>query len=476
VPRSRSTTLFAATRLLVLSVCVAGLLVADGEAAVVNATYASAATVPVTSNGYTATGNSVSFTLNFAPTTGASLTVVKNTSLNFINGTFSNLAQGQAVALSHNGKTYNFVANYHGGSGNDLVLMWADVRLMAWGYNFSGQLGNSSTSSSGVPVAVSTAGILAGKTVIAVSTGHRHNLALCSDGTLVAWGSNTYGQLGNDSSFDSNVPIAVNTDGALSGKRVIAVAAGLYHSVVLCSDGTLVAWGNNVSGELGNGSTSLSRVPLAVSMSGVLLGKTVVAVAAGSSHNLVLCSDGTLAAWGGNGAGQLGDGTETRRLVPVLVDRSGVLSGKTVSALTIGASHNLVLCSDGALVSWGYNFNGQLGIDSTTNSLAPVAVDRTGVLSGKTIVALGAGAAHSLVTCSDGTVAAWGNNSSGQLGDGTTNNTSPYGKLLPVLVDRTGVLAGRTVTALMARSLRGVRMGAASWEMTASTKAMCRWR
>jgi alpha-tubulin suppressor-like RCC1 family protein len=436
------------SRMVALSLCLAGLLAIDVEAAVVNATYNGPTDVPVTSSGYTATGNSVNFTLNFAPSTGATLTVVRDTSLNFINGAFSNLAQGQAVALTFGGKTYNFVANYYGGSGNDLVLMWADVRLMTWGYNQSGQLGNSSTSLSSVPVSVSTAGILAGKTVIAVSAGHRHNLALCSDGTLAAWGSNTFGQLGNDGSTDSSVPIAVDTTGVLSGKRVIAVAAGLYHSVVLCSDGTLAAWGDNEGGKLGNNSTSLSRVPIAVNMSGVLSGKTVVAVVAGAEHNLVLCSDGTLAAWGGNSEGQLGDGTETRRLVPALVNRSGVLSGKTVAALTAGASHNLVLCSDGTLVAWGYNFNGQLGNNSTTDSTVPVAVTTTGVLSGKTVSALGAGASHSMVVCSDDTVAAWGLSSSGQLGDGTTNNTTPYGKLVPVLVDRTGVLAGRTVRAL----------------------------
>ena len=98
-----------------------------------NATYATGNEVPVTSREFIATGNTVNFTLNFAPAAGTELMVVNNTGLGFINGTFDNLTNGQPVALSYGGTTYNFVANYYGGSGNDLVLVWANNRAFAWG-------------------------------------------------------------------------------------------------------------------------------------------------------------------------------------------------------------------------------------------------------------------------------------------------------------------------------------------------------
>ena len=99
------------------------------------ATYNQATDVPVTANGYTASGNTVAITLNFAPATGTELIVVKNTRLGFINGNFDNLAQGQTISLSYGGITYKFVANYYGGNGNDLVLVWFPNRVFGWGYN-----------------------------------------------------------------------------------------------------------------------------------------------------------------------------------------------------------------------------------------------------------------------------------------------------------------------------------------------------
>src|SRR5205085_491230 len=106
--------------------------------------------------------------------------------------------------------------------------------------------------------------------------------ALCSDGTVVAWGENHDGQLGNGSSDSSLVPVKVNTSGVLSGKTVVAIAAGLSHSLALCSDGTVAAWGLNIYGQLGDGTESLpdhvSAVPVQVGTSGVLAGKIVIAI------------------------------------------------------------------------------------------------------------------------------------------------------------------------------------------------------
>jgi hypothetical protein len=178
------------------------------SALTVNANFTSADTIPVTADSYTATGNAVNLTLGFAPAAGTNLSILKNTGIGFIQGTFSNLAQGQQVDLSFSGKSYQFVANYYGGSGNDLVLVWKNSYSFATGSN----------SNYKVPARAGHSGCLGGKMVVAVSGGDMHGLALCSDGTVAAWGSNSRGQLGNNSKTDSSVPVLVSRTGVLSGK------------------------------------------------------------------------------------------------------------------------------------------------------------------------------------------------------------------------------------------------------------------
>ena len=422
-----------------------------GTGAVLTPTFNSATDIGVTSDGFSTTGIAMGpITLNFAPAPGTNLRLVNNTSLGFINGTFSNLAQGQAVQLIFGGITYNFVANYFGGTGNDLVLQWAGTRVFDWGYNFHGELGNNSTTNSPVPVAMYTDDVLSGKTVIAVAGGHYHSLALYSDGSVAAWGDNNFGQLGNNSATDSSVPVAVITTGVLAGKTVIAVAAGERHSLALCSDGSVAAWGGNNEGQLGDGTTNPSPVPVAVNTEpgSALHGRTVIALAAGEEYSLALCSDGSVAAWGGNVDSQLGDGTTNPSLIPVAVNTEpgSALHGKTVIALAAGDSHSMALCSDGSVATWGYNGNGQLGSNSMDSSNVPVAVTTAGVLSGKTVIAVAAGGAHSLALCSDGRVAAWGYNGRGQLGNNSTTDSR-----VPVLVTISeGDLWGKTVIAVAA--------------------------
>ncbi len=203
-------------------------------------------------------------------------------------------------------------------------------------------------------------GVLAGKTVIAIATGAYHNLVLCADGTLAAWGNNYYGQLGNNSTDSSAVPVLVNQTGVLAGKAVIAIAAGGNYSLALCADGTMAAWGYNNDGQLGNNTTTDSSVPVRVTQTGVLAGKTVMAIDAGEMRSLCLCSDGTMAAWGENGSGQLGNNGTTNSSVPVLVIKTGVLAGKSVTLVSNGSSHGFALCSDGFLASWGITITASL--------------------------------------------------------------------------------------------------------------------
>jgi len=120
----------------------------SARADVVSASFQSPTDIAVTAATYDATGHTVDLTLGFAPPVGTALRVVEVTGLDFIADEFSNLAQGQEVDLNFEGTAYRFVANYYGGSGNDLVLQWAYLRPVAWGYNAYGQLGTGGTTDS----------------------------------------------------------------------------------------------------------------------------------------------------------------------------------------------------------------------------------------------------------------------------------------------------------------------------------------
>ena len=284
--------------------------------------------------------------------------VVKNTGLEFIAGTFDNLAQGQLVALSFGGTVYNFVANYYGGRGNDLVLAWAGTPAYGWGLNGSAQIGDNSSTTRVMPVPVAaTAGVLFRKTV-GVSSRRAEVTAsrYASDGTVAAWGCNDYSQLGLLSSGHFFFPVAVNmpSGSELFGKTVVSVAAGWAYSLALCSDGTMAAWGDNSDGQLGDNTKTRSYGPVPVNFKpgSALSGKTVVAIAAGSAHSMALCSDGTVAAWDDDAAGQLGDNTMSDRLLPVAVNIApgvSALAGKTVVAIAAGRYHSLALCADGTV-------------------------------------------------------------------------------------------------------------------------------
>ena len=300
---------------------------------------------------------------------------------------------------------------------NHSVALKADGTVVAWGNNASGQLGNNSKIASSIPVAVLSLPKLSTANAIAsVAVGVYHTVALKGDGTVVAWGDNQYGQLGDGSTTNRLSPVAVPglTD-------VVAVAVGVHYTVALKADGQVMAWGRNSQGQLGNGDTTnqLSPVPIPNLTD-------VVAMAAGDLHVAALKADGTVMTWGWNSDGQLGHGTTLLSLIPVKV--SGLAD---VVAVDAGYSHTVALKADGKVMTWGRNLFGQLGDSSRTNRLRPVQVPRLA-----RVAAIAAGYDHTVVRLANGWLAAWGKNDSGQLGDGTLTNRST-----PVLVWLAGAVA-----------------------------------
>jgi alpha-tubulin suppressor-like RCC1 family protein len=315
------------------------------------------------------------------------------------------------------------------------LALESDGTVLAWGDNTNGQLGNGTTDPSLLPTQV--LGLGSGSGVIAVSAGYGHALALKSDGTVLGWGVNALGQVGDGSTTQRNTPVQVLGPGS----GVTAISAGFSHSLALKSDGTVLCWGRNSLGACGqNNTTSPELAPVTVTGSAT----GVTAIAAGTNSSYAIRSDGSLWAWGNNNSGQLGDGSTTQRNVPVPV--SGLSTG--VSAVSTspvsGSQFALALKSDGTVLGWGNNSFGQLGDGSTTQRTTPVQVSGLGSGSGVTKIAAAGGATnqHGLALKSNGTVMAWGANGLGQLGDGTTTQ-----RLTPVQVS--GLGSGSGVTAVV---------------------------
>jgi alpha-tubulin suppressor-like RCC1 family protein len=263
-------------------------------------------------------------------------------------------------------------------------------------------------------------GALAGKTVTALASGISHTIALTQDGLVFTWGANGSGQLGNGTTVDSSVPVAV-TFVPPADPTIVAVAAGGSHCLALADDGVLYAWGDNGSGQLG---TALplpdSSVPIEVTVAGSSLAtKTVTDIAGGTLHSLALASDGTVHSWGFNGNGRLGDGTTTSSDLPVAVSTAGVLNGKTVAAIVSGGPFSVALDTLGAVYTWGRGQNGELGDGDFGDSNVPVAITTAGTpLAGQVVTQI-AGGNVSAYARTAGFTTAWGSASDGRLGNGT---------------------------------------------------------
>ena len=285
-------------------------------------------------------------------------------------------------------------------------VVTASGGVKCWGSNSNGQLGDGTTTARAMPASVN--GLAGG--VSGLRLGAFHSCALTSGGGVKCWGNNGSGQLGDGTTTTRSIPADVN--GLTSG--MIAIAAGWYHTCALTSSGGVKCWGQNSNGQMGDGTTVQRPTP--VDVNGLTSG--VVGVAAGYSHTCALTSSGGVKCWGLNGSGQLGDGTTTQRTTPV--DVSGLTSG--VVGIAAGHSHTCALTTGGGVRCWGMNGNGQLGDGTTTNRSTPV--DVTGLTSG--VAAVAAGYSHTCALTTGGGVKCWGYNSNGQLGDGTTTQrTAP---------------------------------------------------
>ena len=312
--------------------------------------------------------------------------------------------------------TPDFIAIAAGTS--HILALRSDGSVWAWGDNANGQLGNGTLNGADQPTAVVTSGGAPLTDVVAIAAGRDHSVVVKGDSTVWTWGKNAHGQLGDNSDTATTrvSPVQVLTSDLKPLTGVRMVAASDVHTMALKTDGTVWAWGDNTRGELGSGDTIAH--PTAIQVQVLNDAKSIQARGTDlSARNLALRSDGSIWGWGDNSFCQLGQATAALTnpiLTPVRLTNLSNL-GMGLSNFASGHFHGIARKDNGSAWTWGDNSKGQLGDGTTTPGCTPIQV--SGVSGVETV---GAGVDHSVVTLFDGTVRSWGNNDEGQLGVGDT--------------------------------------------------------
>src|SRR3989339_893544 len=259
---------------------------------------------------------------------------------------------------------------------------------------------------------------------VAISAGNKHTIALKSDGTLWAWGSNDNGQLGDDTATQRTSPTKIGTD-----TNWVAVSAGGAHTIAIKSDGTLWGWGNNSNGQLGLGYATTSYPYAITPPTKIGTDTNWVAVSAGEAHTIALKSDGTLWGWGNNNNGKLGLGYTTPSYPYAITSPTKIGTDTNWVTVSAGYAYTIALKSDGTLWAWGWNSYGRLGDGTSEQRISPTKIG-----TDMNWVAVSAGYSYTMALKSDGTLWAWGKNDYGELGLGYKYTFFPYGITSPTKI------------------------------------------
>ncbi|WP_412745437.1 fibronectin type III domain-containing protein [Krasilnikovia sp. MM14-A1004] len=311
--------------------------------------------------------------------------------------------------------------------GNHACGLGSNGRAYCWGDDSEGQLGDGSSGPyRGTPAAVTTGALPGGVTLTRLSAGFAHTCGLGSDDWVYCWGFDGIGQLGDGGSTSVAAPVAVAAGAIPGGVTFTQVSSGSMHTCGLGSDGQAYCWGRNVNGQLGDGTTTDQSTPVAVAAGAIPGGVTLTQIASGNEQTCGLGSNGRAYCWGYNGSGELGDGTTTGQSAPVEVAAGAIPGGVTLTGIASGIQSNCGLGSNGHAYCWGDNTYGQVGDGSTTNRSTPVAVAAGAIPGGVTLTQI-AGGGDNWQRCAlgtDGHAYCWGLNFNGQLGDGSTTDRS----------------------------------------------------
>ena len=281
-----------------------------------------------------------------------------------------------------------------------------DRNLFGCGYNNYGQLGDNSVTYKSSPVQT----LAGGTNWKQVACGSSNTAAIKTDGTLWGWGYNIYGGIGDNTRTHRSSPVQT----IAGGTNWKQVACGDAHSAAIKTDGTLWTWGYNNKGQLGDNTIAHRSSPVQT----IAGGTTWKSVSCGSGYIAAIKTDGTLWGWGDNSYGQLGDNSTTDRSSPVQT----VAGGTNWKQVDCGSGHTAAIKTDGTLWTWGWNSDGQLGDNSTTDRSSPVQT----IAGGTNWKQISCGYLHTAAIKTDGTLWTWGRNEGGQLGDNSvTGRSSP---------------------------------------------------
>lgn len=289
-----------------------------------------------------------------------------------------------------------------------------------WGENGSGQLGNGVTGGTSlVPVAVSTS-----LKFSSIVTGNIHSCALSLSGIAYCWGNNFAGRLGDGTTFSSNTPVLV-ADPAGGPKSYSSISASNGHTCVVSLNRDAYCWGDNGNGQLGNSGAGLSsNIPLLVSNPSAGA-ETYISISAGYSHTCALATSNVAYCWGRNLEGQLGNTSNTASSIPVLVTAA---VGVTYTGISAGNDFSCGIQSNGRAYCWGNNSNGNLGNNTINQSNSPVLVSNPSAGSVE-YSSIATGGFHTCAVAQSGDAYCWGYNVDGELGNGANFNV-----LIPNLV------------------------------------------
>ncbi|BDR54409.1 hypothetical protein KIMH_05200 [Bombiscardovia apis] len=317
---------------------------------------------------------------------------------------------------------------------NTSFALGSDNRWYAWGANGSGQLGNGNTTNQLTPVAISMpAGVGA---YTQVSPGDTHTLALGDNGIAYAWGANSSGQLGNNSTASSLSPVTVQTPPGVF--HFTSLSAGSVHSLAIGDNGLPYAWGSNQYGQVGSvlvnvGDTSPAPVEVQLPV-GINKFKQATATA---DWSLGIASNGRILTWGYNGDYELGNGTTVNQAIP---GEPNLPAGVTFNQVITNSDSAMAIGSNHQIYAWGYNGAGQLGNGNQTSPASPITVNPK---PGITFTQLHTGWKHTIGVDTSGNIWTWGSNAFGQLGDGSGGTPGSLSltpvSLTPVKLTITGV-------------------------------------
>ena len=341
-----------------------------------------------------------------------------------------------AVSSAGTGPWQEMVKSLAGGVGYHFCAVMVDGAATCWGYNYYGQLGNGSTTSSVAAVPVTGIdGSSPATTAISVGGGKNHSCAVLANGTVKCWGQNDSGQLGDGTLTNSSVPVSVRViDGVTPSTTAVNVSAGQTNSCAQMADGTVRCWGGGSDSQIVEGITALSDSTTAVDLDTDFF------------HSCVATRNGSAMCWGISGFGQLGKGTAAPSALPAVVSGiDGSSDAATAVEVALGENSSCARMGAGTVKCWGSNSSGQLGDGSKTQRNSPVSVSGiTGVDDATTAVDVSAGGVHTCAVMANGTVKCWGAGFFGLLGDGLGTES-----LVPVAVSGlTGATPDTTAVAI----------------------------